>query len=221
MNINKTMKDYWDKEGGCFEGYYDEPKNIFASFINNFLKKRMSIVTPMLNIETGNEVLDLGCGTGRLLLGVSKMGAKVTGLDYSYRLLALAKERFQTAGIGKYKLILADASSIPIKDRYYDHVICIGLLDYVLDIRSIINEINRVLKDQGIAVVTIPKKFTPFLIFRSRFGGYIRKALFGLPPILTAVTKTQLLKILDEAGFRVHSIAEFYRTLYIVSISHK
>lgn len=221
MNINEKMKNYWDKEGECFERYYDNSRGIFSSTINNFLKKRMLKVFPMLDLGSGKEVLDLGCGTGRLLLSLSKMGVKVTGLDYSYRLLALAEKRLQDAGIIEHNLILADASLLPVRDKYYDFVICIGLLDYVLDIRSIISEINRVLKDSGTAVLTVPKKFTPFFIFRSRFGGYARKALFGLPPILTAVTKSQLLNILDEIGFRINKIEEIYHTMWIFSIEHK
>jgi SAM-dependent methyltransferase len=58
----------------------------------------------------GMAVLDVGCGTGAMSLGLAAAGAKVTGVDISKPMLALARERAAKAGL-PIAFIEADAST--------------------------------------------------------------------------------------------------------------
>ena len=49
--------------------------------------------------EFGGPILELGCGTGRLLLPLAELGLTVTGIDLSAALLAIADTKFQNAGL--------------------------------------------------------------------------------------------------------------------------
>ena len=50
-------------------------------------------------ISQGAAVLDVGCGTGKVSIGLSKAGYKVTGLDVSEEMLRLAEENSRRAGL--------------------------------------------------------------------------------------------------------------------------
>src|SRR5436305_14465362 len=67
----------------------------------------------------GDQVLDLGCGTGNAALLAAERGATVTGVDPSPRLLevarALAGERRLPAGF-----LPGDAAAIPLPDARVD-----------------------------------------------------------------------------------------------------
>jgi len=62
--------------------------------------------------KPGMAVLDVGCGTGATSLALAAAGAKVTGLDISKPMLALARERAAKAGL-PISFIEADASIYP------------------------------------------------------------------------------------------------------------
>jgi 2-polyprenyl-3-methyl-5-hydroxy-6-metoxy-1,4-benzoquinol methylase len=50
-------------------------------------------------ISTGDPVLELGAGTGRLVVPIAEAGYRVTGIDTSSSMLAVARERVQSAGV--------------------------------------------------------------------------------------------------------------------------
>lgn len=52
-----------------------------------------------LNIQPGNKVLDVACGTGNLAIPAARRGAKVTGIDIASNLLAQARQRAAAEGL--------------------------------------------------------------------------------------------------------------------------
>jgi len=52
-----------------------------------------------LNIQQGNKVLDVACGTGNLTIPAARRGAKVTGIDIASNLLAQARQRAAAEGL--------------------------------------------------------------------------------------------------------------------------
>ena len=71
-------------------------------------------------------VLELACGTGRLLLPLAASGARITGVDLSPTMLNLAREKVAAAGLEKrIRLVHGDMRTVQL-DRRFDLVI-IGL----------------------------------------------------------------------------------------------
>jgi SAM-dependent methyltransferase len=52
--------------------------------------------------------------------------------------------------------VLADVTNLPMEDESFDMVLCIHVLEHVLDDRAAIREIHRVLKPGGLAVLQVP-----------------------------------------------------------------
>jgi malonyl-CoA O-methyltransferase len=90
-------------------------------------------------------VLDIGCGTAEFAL--ENKNWKVVGLDISYGMCEIAAAK-------KVAVINADASSLPIKSDSVDAVFSSLALQWLEDPEIAIREILRVLKPQGIAVIT-------------------------------------------------------------------
>lgn len=64
-------------------------------------------------------MLELACGTGRLLLPLAAGGAQVTGVDVSPAMLALADEKVKAAGLGKrVRLVQGDMRTVDLGRRY-------------------------------------------------------------------------------------------------------
>jgi SAM-dependent methyltransferase len=58
------------------------------------------VLVQRAGIEPGMEVLDVACGTGNASIPAAKLGARVTGLDFSPGLIAIARERGAEAKVG-------------------------------------------------------------------------------------------------------------------------
>ena len=61
---------------------------------------------------TGGPVLELGCGSGRLLLPLARAGYEVTGVDSSPAMLARARSKLEAAGLGSARLLEADLAAL-------------------------------------------------------------------------------------------------------------
>src|SRR5713226_4481605 len=63
--------------------------------------------------RTGGPVLEVGCGTGRVVIPLAESGAHVVGIDVSAAMLAIARDKVSAAGVdGRVELIRADALSL-------------------------------------------------------------------------------------------------------------
>ncbi|MHB1006364.1 MAG: class I SAM-dependent methyltransferase [Chloroflexota bacterium] len=70
--------------------------------------------------RTGSPLLELGCGTGRLLLPLAAAGYRVTGVDVSAAMLAKAGERLaaDASASARVSLVQADARDLALGERY-------------------------------------------------------------------------------------------------------
>lgn len=107
--------------------------------------------------ESGVErVLDLGCGDGRHLHYLAAEGFETVGVDYAPTALHLARDWLGESGL-EVQLIHADMSYIPLREAYFDAVLCIQVLNHGLlsDIQRTVSEIARVLAPGGWLYLTV------------------------------------------------------------------
>ena len=99
----------------------------------------------------GRRVLDVGCGTGRLLAAlVSEAHAKAWGIDESAEMVAVARETLP-AGVGVRR---GTAERLPFRDGWFDRV-TMSLVLHLVDRPRALAEARRVVPDDGrIAIST-------------------------------------------------------------------
>ncbi|GLH76756.1 hypothetical protein SSBR45G_16640 [Bradyrhizobium sp. SSBR45G] len=108
----------------------------------------------------GQRWLDAGCGTGTLSRLLAQRGCVVTGVDASAEMIGLAR-RFQAdteqpAGL-RFDQI-ATIESLPFSDGSFDGVLCASVLEYVPDVAGALREIHRVLRPDGLVLLSIPNR---------------------------------------------------------------
>ncbi|MFX0034067.1 MAG: class I SAM-dependent methyltransferase [Candidatus Hermodarchaeota archaeon] len=104
-------------------------------------------------------ILDLGCGTGRHLIFLSKKGFKVYGMDASPKALQIAREWLKEENLEVEVVLNRMEHQFPYKDCFFDAIISIQVIHHNLmkDIIFTVNEISRILKPKGIIFITFPK----------------------------------------------------------------
>lgn len=203
------IKKYWEKEPELFYSAYSDKSNLPLSY---FLKRRFSIVMNMLNHRRGENVLDIGCGDGLYIKYLLGEGCKVTGLDYSKAMLNAARKNLK--GLRNCKLILGEFPNIKLNSSY-DKIIAIGLLDYVKKVDSSFKEISRLLKRNGICILTLPKKYSPLFFLRIQF---LRKLLLGLPGVNNLFTYNQISNLANRYKLKILDKRTLLGTMFILKI---
>ncbi|NYZ79383.1 methyltransferase domain-containing protein [Candidatus Micrarchaeota archaeon] len=101
-------------------------------------------------------VIDIGCGGGRNSIFLAKEGFDVTGVDFSEVSLGILKNKIKAGKIENIHLLLGEGNKIPVKDRTFDAATCHFVLDLQFgrdEQKTMINEIYRALKPNGVAVL--------------------------------------------------------------------
>ncbi len=106
------------------------------------------------------KILDLGCGSGRHLLHLTKLGFSVLGLDYSPTGLYLAKRWLYEEGM-EAPILQADMRTpLPFKSKAFQGILSTQVIHHtqLATIRSTVDEIWRILTPGGLAFVTVPAR---------------------------------------------------------------
>jgi len=105
------------------------------------------VIAGFLDPVEGRAVLDVGTGTGRAALALAHRGARVTGIDASAEMLAVAKRRALEAGVN-VTFLAGDAHGLAFDDRSFDAVICLRVLMHTPDWQRSLAELCRVARDR-------------------------------------------------------------------------
>ena len=133
-----------------------------ADFAISFLKKERKIKQKRLKI------LELGTGHGELYKKLLDDGFEVYGLD-----VIIPKE------IRKYKIKKWDLNKgLPFNKNQFDAVIALEVLEHLYNPFEMMKEIHRVLKINGMAIISMPNTDSIF----SRVGQLYEKRMDNLDP---------------------------------------
>jgi ubiquinone/menaquinone biosynthesis C-methylase UbiE len=113
----------------------------------------------------GGDLLDVGCGPGMMvsrLLDTRGGDFRITACDRSPAMIEAAGHRVPSAG--DTRLTVASIEDMPFEHDEFDVVLAMGVLEYV-DARRAVREIARVLRDDGLVVVTMLNPLSPYRLF--------------------------------------------------------
>jgi SAM-dependent methyltransferase len=107
----------------------------------------------------GRRVLEVGCGVAIDLLRFAQGGARVTGVDLSQTAIDLAKKNFSQNGQkGDFRIM--DGEHLQFEDNQFDMVYAHGVLQYTANPVQMLNEIKRVLKPGGHAILMVYNRYS-------------------------------------------------------------
>lgn len=128
--------------------------------------RRYEIALKHAPVSSGHNVVDLGCKTGSLIsiLDSRTIKCNYCGLDIAEEAVKKIKSR---PGV---RIVVHDIMErFPIEDNWADRVFCLEVLEHVKQPVFALQEITRILKPDGVAVVSVPNPYYWVNIFTELF----------------------------------------------------
>jgi ubiquinone/menaquinone biosynthesis C-methylase UbiE len=163
-----------------------------------------------IQVKKGDSVLDVGCGTGRLVVyieGIVGLSGTVTGIDLSPHRIKVAETKVNKKEYPNVRLMVGrgeDLNEFP--DESFDHVCYSSVFHWVDDKKAAAEEAYRVLKHGGNIGITTVDRSHPFAmreVFEKLFSEEPYAGKVDLMAQMSMlVDRNQVEQILYDAGFR-------------------
>jgi phosphatidylethanolamine/phosphatidyl-N-methylethanolamine N-methyltransferase len=125
---------------------YDVHAMFYDATFGRLVRKRIARAISHMNIRPGEQVLDLGIGTGCSLDYYPTDRGHVTGIDLSGGMLRKAREKVRDTGRPNCTVFQADALHLPFAPDTFDHVFISHVISVVSDPYRLVQEAQRVAK---------------------------------------------------------------------------
>ena len=173
------------------------------------LAARLRTVLPQ-----GGDVLEVAPGPGFVAIEMAKGGAyRVTGLDVSRTMVELAHRNAAEAGV-QADFRQGNASAMPFADESFDLLACSAAFKNFSQPHTALEEMHRVLRPGGTALVLDLRKDVPMSEIRKYFSSiglstinrWLTLAAFRFMLLKRAYTQRQLERMLADIPFRSKEI---------------
>ncbi|MCX7347174.1 MAG: bifunctional 2-polyprenyl-6-hydroxyphenol methylase/3-demethylubiquinol 3-O-methyltransferase UbiG [Alphaproteobacteria bacterium] len=97
----------------------------------------------------GKDVLDLGCAGGFMAEAMALRGANVTGIDPAAEAVAAARRHSRESGL-RIGYDVGVGEALPYAADGFDAVVCVDVLEHVVDVNLVLLQVARVLRPGGL-----------------------------------------------------------------------
>ena len=193
-------------------------QNILQAEIDPAFAKRAMFIFTAIEKAKPKRVLDVGCGRGFYLQALTSFSfiSQIHGIDINKDYLRVAKEHGTDKRI---KIQQGSIYELPYPDSYFDMIICSEVMEHLDDEKKGLQELRRILKKDGILLVTVPNYNFPFLwdpinfSLMKLFNTHVNKDIWWLAGIwadhMRLYKKDKLIQLVQKCGLRVTKTENF------------
>ncbi len=159
-------------------------------------------------------LLEVGCGLGYDSLEFLKRGVRVTSTDLTPNAVEMTRRHFELEGVEAEDVRVDSVLDLSFADNTFDAVWANGVLHHTGDTQRAVQEVRRVLKPGGRAIISHFYRRPSWMYWVSRFGRENIEFKEKDPPVTDFRTESEILAMFE--GFRIESVdREHYRALPI------
>ena len=156
MGNNKDYNNMWEDfakaRSKTYLGYKFQPT--YRVGLTNYL--RQFFIFKLINPHKDDIILDCGCAAGKQLFGLHESIKSGYGTDIAQNFIDAANKYKEEHKINNIFFKRSDIENMPFEDAYFDKIICAEVLEHVFDKDVAMKELLRILKSDGILLITVP-----------------------------------------------------------------
>ncbi len=178
---------------------WDRCAPIYIETLEPLTKQGFQVISDSGHIRDGVRMLDVGCGPASFTAAFARMGANVSGIDFSQEMVEIARNEQPHLDIRN-----ADVEDLPFEDEIFDVVTASYALHHLARPAVAFRSIHRVLKPGGRFVFIIPNQEA-----QKSFGAFFMAVvehheLEAMPggPLLMETDMKVVSELIKDAGFQ-------------------
>jgi ubiquinone/menaquinone biosynthesis C-methylase UbiE len=216
-----AVRDYWDSHTLGLQYVRDKHLTVgsreFFEHIRPWMNPYkfpwiMERIEREAKLLKGKHLLEIGCGMGYDSLEFLKRGVRVTATDLTPSAAELARRHFALEHLPAEEVRVENVLALSFRDNTFDAVWANGVLHATGDTRRAIQEVCRVLKPGGRAIISHFYRKPSWMYVLSRFGKENIEYKEEDPPVNEFYTEREILAMF--IGFDViEAVQEHYRAL--------
>ena len=201
--FSKMASEWWDPNGKF------KPLHKFNPIRIKYIKENI-ISSFQLNKNTNKplekiNILDIGCGGGLLSEPMTRLGAKVTGIDASDKNIKIAKLHAKKNKLN-INYLCSSPEKIKIKNKF-DVILNMEIIEHVEDIDFFIKSCSKLLKKNGIMFVATLNKTLKSYVFAIIGAEYVLRWLpIGTHDWEKFVKPNDLKEILNQNNLKLEKL---------------
>lgn len=209
-------------------------KNSYSQTAHEFSLSREKEIWPKLKemanlVENNKKVLDLGCGSGRLLKAFKGKKIDYLACDQEEKLINIAQKNWPN-----HKFIVSNLDEIP--SGPFDYIFLIAVIHHIPSRKKrleVLESLRKKLNDEGKIIISVwnLRKSRPKLVLKTYFKHLFKEPLeFGdvlfpwrknhgqelITRYYHAFSKKELKNLVKKAGFKIEKIEEDKYNIWLV-----
>jgi len=149
-HFGRLAGDWWDPDGASAMLHKLNPVRL--KYVRDQLDQHWQCDECGRTPLAGKTALDVGCGAGLLAEPLARLGAKVTGLDASPDLVAVAREHAKAGGLD-IDYVAGELSELQGR---FDLITCMEVVEHVADPAEFIGTLAARLSPNGLLLMSTP-----------------------------------------------------------------
>lgn len=143
------MMDKFSKEAELM--YDKEAKSMDCPYRQKVYVKAYKKVIKRIALNNSDQVLDVGCGTGKLAIALSNIPKKYVGIDLAQKTIDIAEKKAQQNQV----FFKADMLNMQFDNCSFSKIVALTSIDQVFEREVALNECKRVLSDDGLIYIEV------------------------------------------------------------------
>ena len=189
----KKERAIWDKQAS---GYDKHNLKVYKNAYDLSIQKTRAVFAP------DQKVLEIGCGTRIISLGIVPFVKSAVATDISPEMISIAKSKAESSSISNVEFRVCDGYSLPYDNQAFDVVLLFNVLHFVKEPTVLLHEAHRLLKPSGYLVSATDCYAEPVPL-PFRIGLDVQKLLnlMGIIPFMWYYKKKDIHQLFEQCSF--------------------
>lgn len=192
--FSRLAADWWDPTGSSAMLHKLNPVRL--KYVRDQIDQHWQCDECSRSPLDGKTALDVGCGAGLLAEPLARLGAKVTGVDATPEVIAVAREHAQEMGLE----IDYRAGDVQQLNGAFDLITCMEVIEHVADPAAFLQALAKRLAPDGLLVLSTPNATGWSKLLMITIGEGIGQIPRGTHDFEKFVTPDRMRVLLDDAG---------------------
>jgi glycosyltransferase involved in cell wall biosynthesis/SAM-dependent methyltransferase len=148
LPLSRDVRTLFNQKARSWRSKYG-PSGKLNSRVEQFALRLAELCLPP------SHILDLGCGTGEIAAAIGQMGYDVTACDLAEEMIDVARRSHIGIAVN-WVCLEPDWEVLPFEDGSFDGIVASSVFEYLDDVPRVAAELSRVLRPEGILLLTVP-----------------------------------------------------------------